>query len=560
MCNQEDEQIPKTIHDTNNAKTYTRQEFFGKGGFAKCYKIMDLITKQVYAGKIISKKLLSKNYQLKMSKEIDIHKSLSHKNIVKFYGSFEDQNFIYMILELCSKRSMIEFLQRRKKLTEPEVRYYLKQILEGVLYLHEKLIIHRDLKLANLFLNDNLEVKIGDFGLATKCKRKLKTYCGTPNYVAPEILNKQGHSFEVDVWSIGCIMYTLLCGNPPFETNSLRETCAKIKRCEYFLPPTISEPAASMIHQMLSPNPDYRPSISQLLELPFMNGYCPKILPTFSLTIAPRFNTFNDPYCRTPIVENKNLRKQSQYHQGEFTSFDCQYALPSTNEQCKNYLFTLLAQLRNLLKNRPQILATAEAEEMTDPDAQPFVWISKWVDSSNDYGFGYQLCDDAVGAMFQDSTKALLLPNKRNLLYFDSDGREYNHVLESIPPSLEKKIHILKEFIKYMDEHLEKAGASVRIQEFDNLSSIPHLHVWSRTSTAVIMQLTNGTVQINFVNHNKIILCPLMASVTHVKGPKAFRTYKFITISKQGCVYELLECLNYAYKKLNSLIPLLQLN
>lgn len=131
---------------------------------------------------------------------------------------------------------MMELHKRRKAITEPETRFYMKEILSGVSYLHAHKIIHRDLKLGNLFLGDGMHVKIGDFGLATRIEyngEKKKTLCGTPNYIAPEILTKKGHSFEVDVWSIGCIMYTLLIGKPPFETNSLRETYVRIKKCEY---------------------------------------------------------------------------------------------------------------------------------------------------------------------------------------------------------------------------------------------------------------------------------------------------------------------------------------
>lgn len=131
---------------------------------------------------------------------------------------------------------MMELHKRRKVLTEPETRYYMKQILSGVVYLHNNKIIHRDLKLGNLFLNDELQIKIGDFGLATKIEfdgERKKTLCGTPNYIAPEILNKKGHSYEVDIWSIGCIMYTLLIGKPPFETSTLKDTYDRIKRCDY---------------------------------------------------------------------------------------------------------------------------------------------------------------------------------------------------------------------------------------------------------------------------------------------------------------------------------------
>ncbi len=95
-------------------------------------------------------------------------------------------------------------------------------------YLHDRRIIHRDLKLGNLFINDEMQVKIGDFGLATTLDydgERKKTLCGTPNYIAPEMLEKKGHSFEVDIWAIGCILYTLLVGNPPFETQTLKVGC-----------------------------------------------------------------------------------------------------------------------------------------------------------------------------------------------------------------------------------------------------------------------------------------------------------------------------------------------
>lgn len=91
--------------------------------------------------------------------------------------------------------------------------------------MHEQRVIHRDLKLGNLFLNEKMHVKLGDFGLATQVEfdgERKKTLCGTPNYIAPEMLDKKGHSFEVDIWAIGCILFTLLVGKPPFETETLK--------------------------------------------------------------------------------------------------------------------------------------------------------------------------------------------------------------------------------------------------------------------------------------------------------------------------------------------------
>ncbi|CAH1102322.1 unnamed protein product [Psylliodes chrysocephalus] len=134
------------------------------------------------------------------------------------------------------KLQSMDLHKRRKFLTEPETRFYMKQIISGVHYLHHNRIIHRDLKLGNLFLNDDLIVKIGDFGLSAKIEyegERRKTLCGTPNYVAPEILTNKGHSFEVDIWSLGCIMYALLIGKSPFEASSLEETYNRITKCEY---------------------------------------------------------------------------------------------------------------------------------------------------------------------------------------------------------------------------------------------------------------------------------------------------------------------------------------
>lgn len=116
---------------------------------------------EITAGKIVPKSLLVKPHQReKMAQEITLHKTLSHQYVVKLFNFFEDSNFVYVILELCRRRSLMELHKRRKAITEPETRYFMKQILLGVQYLHNQKIIHRDLKLGNIFLNDDMEVNI----------------------------------------------------------------------------------------------------------------------------------------------------------------------------------------------------------------------------------------------------------------------------------------------------------------------------------------------------------------------------------------------------------------
>eukprot|EP00061_Rhincodon_typus_P015927 g43876.t1 len=154
-------EIPDILVNPKTMKRYVRGRFLGKGGFAKCYEISDMDTNEVFAGKIVPKTLLMKPHQReKMSMEISIHKSLNHANVVGFHGFFEDDDFVYVVLELCRRRSLLELHKRRKAVTEPEARYYLKQVILGGQYLHDNNVIHRDLKLGNLFLNDDMEVKI----------------------------------------------------------------------------------------------------------------------------------------------------------------------------------------------------------------------------------------------------------------------------------------------------------------------------------------------------------------------------------------------------------------
>ncbi|KAG8224873.1 hypothetical protein J437_LFUL006467 [Ladona fulva] len=577
--------IPEVIVDGKRKITYQRGRFFGKGGFAKCYEITDVNTKNVYAGKIISKQLLTKNLQKeKVTQEIEIHRSLNHKNIVHFHGYFEDSHNVYIVLELCRMRSLMELHKRRKMLTEPEVRFYLRQVLSGVQFLHNRRIIHRDLKLGNLFLNDNLEVKIGDFGLATRVTydgERKKTLCGTPNYIAPEVLCKKGHSYEVDTWSIGCIMYTLLVGKPPFETNSLNETYARIKRCEYRLPNTMLKTAARIIKKMLHPDPQKRAKIEELLaDEFFVNGYTPSQLPLSCLTMEPRFDTMEKtanlsirrPLFQVNAEENVKVGSPNPKMKDGAPNFVKDglpgphyfLGIPGSHSTVpynpKEHWQALYVQLSQVLRSNPAREGHIYHDDAEDPAAQPMVWVSKWVDYSYKYGFGYQLSDDSVGVVFNDNTKLIILANGKNLHYVDRERQEHYYTVTEYPPNLEKKMKLLHYFLRYMAENLLKAGATVAAIPSDNLARSPCLHEWFRTSQAVVMHLTNGTLQINFQDHRKLIMCPLMGAVTYIDEDKNFRTFRFSGIEKYGCSPGLAESLEFALKKVDRLLSITKEN
>eukprot|EP00116_Pleurobrachia_bachei_P019272 sb/3479534/ len=308
------------FRDERCGRAYKRGAFLGKGGFAKCYEVTDMESGEIFAAKVVSKTLLKKDHQReKMSQEIRIHRSLNHKNIVKFYSYFEDPDNVYMILELCRKKSLMEMHKRRQAVTEPETRFIMKQIIDSCIYLHKNKVIHRDLKLGNLFINDNMDVKLGDFGLATKVEflgERKRTLCGTPNYIAPEVLKKEGHSYEVDMWSIGCIMFTLLVGKPPFETNSLKDTYSKIKRNEFYIPPKLSNDAQILIVSLLRPEPSKRPSAEATLGHDFFTkGYLPPALPASCLMMPPHFDT-----RITAQLDARNRRPLNQINNGAATN------------------------------------------------------------------------------------------------------------------------------------------------------------------------------------------------------------------------------------------------
>ena len=279
-------------------------EFLGKGGFARVYKTrctdangnINLRTPPL-ATKVVEKSTLVKTHQKeKMALEIEIHKSLSHENICQFYLHFVDEKRIYVVLELCECFSLMELQKRRTLVSQPELRYFMKQIFCALAYLHNIQIIHRDLKLSNILLSKSMKCKLGDFGLATRVssnnENKRTTLCGTPNYIAPEVLNKVGHGKPADVWSSGCIMYALLIGKPPFETENLKSTYDKIKHNSYIMPTHVKNTTAGIIiKEMLRSKQSTRPTISKLLIHPFITqGFCPVSLPDSAMTTTPAFN------------------------------------------------------------------------------------------------------------------------------------------------------------------------------------------------------------------------------------------------------------------------------
>jgi polo-like kinase 1 len=187
--------VPAIIVDRLHKKNYQKGRYLGKGGSAVCYELIDTTTYRTYAGKIVRRRSLTTKLQNMLNDEIRLHRVMNHRNVVGFHSSFEDADLVYIVLELCRGSVQDLLNQRPNGLSEEFARRYCFQIIRGLVYIHHKGVIHGDLKPGNVFLGE--DIKVGDFGMATTASGLNMSVCGTPNYLAPEIIRRTGHSYEV---------------------------------------------------------------------------------------------------------------------------------------------------------------------------------------------------------------------------------------------------------------------------------------------------------------------------------------------------------------------------
>ncbi|KAM7206926.1 cell cycle serine/threonine-protein kinase CDC5/MSD2 [Rhypophila sp. PSN 637] len=281
--------IEPSSSDRKEGAVYQVGKLLGKGGFAICYDGKLAGTNKRYALKIV-KCQMPKKMEQKFQTELQIHSKMRQQNIVQFHRAFTFENCTYLVLELCPNGSLMDMVKRRKGLTEPEVRFYTVQIAGAIKYMHMKGIIHRDLKMGNIFLDKHMNAKIGDFGLAALLLTgkdyqimRRTTLCGTPNYIAPEILekDKKGHDHMVDIWSLGIIVFAMLTSKPPFQSSTTDEIYRRARNRDYEWPSPeysqkyISQEAKDLVATMLQ-DADLRPDPDTIVEHPFFtSGYMP---------------------------------------------------------------------------------------------------------------------------------------------------------------------------------------------------------------------------------------------------------------------------------------------
>ncbi|CAG5896726.1 unnamed protein product [Menidia menidia] len=596
-------ELAQVVTDTKTGRSYSKGKLLGKGGFARCYEMTDLSNNKMYAVKVIPQSRVSKPHQRDkvslisfwgswlerkenmITNEIELHRTLSHKHVVKFSHYFEDQENIYIFLELCSRKSLAHIWKARHTLTEPEVRYYLKQIISGLKYLHSRGILHRDLKLGNFFVNENMELRLGDFGLAAKL----------------ETVEQRKK-------------YTLMCGNPPFETLDLKETYKCIKEVRYNLPSSLSPAAQKLISGILQKNPSDRLTLDQILSHEFFKGYTPDKLPPSSCMMVPElhppspakkfftkmakslFGKRMTKVEKIPCEEKDDkdisklvsgivkcsINRQISYktvEANEVASPTGQVISPvplehtpaeeesrksmsrsfkgtmaSSSEPCEDVL-TPAAVSEAAVKVLNNCLANMPAANRNPPclsRPQSFLWVTKWVDYSNKYGFGYQLSNQSIGVLFNEGTHLSLCDQRKTVHYCLTNNEHFAFPTNALPVQLRSQKRIVDHMANYMEQNLMEGGD---LQCDEALSGPPPLLLqWVKTDHALVMLFNNGTLQVNFyTDHTKIILCKSSDDsylLTYISRERVSYTYLLSMLNEMGCTSELRHRLRYVVQLL----------
>uniref|UniRef100_A0A1J3D1T9 non-specific serine/threonine protein kinase n=1 Tax=Noccaea caerulescens TaxID=107243 RepID=A0A1J3D1T9_NOCCA len=285
MVNRQEEKKVEELRKGMRLGKYELGRTLGEGNFGKVKFARDTVSGQSFAVKIIDKsRIADLNFSLQIKREIRTLKMLKHPNIVRLHEVLASKTKINMVMECVTGGELFDRIVSKGKLTETEGRKMFQQLIDGISYCHSKGVFHRDLKLENVLLDAKGHIKITDFGLSALPQHfrddgLLHTTCGSPNYVAPEVLANRGYDGAAsDIWSCGVILYVILTGCLPFDDRNLAVLYQKICKGDPPIPRWLSPGARTMIKRMLDPNPVTRITVTGIKANEwFKHEYTPSI-------------------------------------------------------------------------------------------------------------------------------------------------------------------------------------------------------------------------------------------------------------------------------------------
>lgn len=254
-------------------------ESLGKGSFGLVQKIRRKGTHKVYALKSMHKQeVIDSNLVDQVELEIQVQRKLKHPNVLRLYKHFEDDENVYLLLEYCAKGELYQILRTQKfrRFSEPIAWRYFVMVANGLQYLHGNKIVHRDIKPENLLVNEEDVLKIGDFGWCAEFRVKRTTFCGTLDYLAPEMIQGKGHDHTLDIWSTGVLLYEMVVGRPPFQSTNHGHLISKILTLQLVFPYFVSNAVQDLVVRLLRHDPRERLPLAEALRHRWVSeGGCP---------------------------------------------------------------------------------------------------------------------------------------------------------------------------------------------------------------------------------------------------------------------------------------------
>ena len=212
----------------------------------------------------------------KVLQEVYILKKIKHSNVIRLLEVFESPKHLLIVMEYSDAGDLLKYVKVNGRLPEKKARFFFKSITYGLAHCHCRSVLHRDIKLDNILLDKDGGVKLCDFGVSKILKKDaiIKEQCGTPAYIAPEIISDEGYKgFSVDVWSLGVLLYAMVCGTVPFKATNMKELHTLINKGEFHFPNPVSEEVEDLIRHMLLKEKDGRISIPEVLNHPWVNTF-----------------------------------------------------------------------------------------------------------------------------------------------------------------------------------------------------------------------------------------------------------------------------------------------
>ena len=277
------EAVSKCLEPEPKLSDFQTLQELGVGSFGRVFLVMHKLTKAKYAIKAIDKRnknnIEGKPY---FRREIEIMYKIHHPNVVRLFGHFEDNQNCYFIMEYINQGNLYSLLEKQQNrcLDHKTAARVLKDLIKAVYYLHQMdpPIIHRDIKPENALLSEGLIMKLTDFGWSNYIDDSgdvRNTFCGTPIYLAPEMIRGTGHDEHIDIWCIGCLMYELLTGSPPFSGPSKEGLMLNILHMKITYPHNMNVDAKDLLQKILKQEPQQRISLPEMLKHPFFTKYFP---------------------------------------------------------------------------------------------------------------------------------------------------------------------------------------------------------------------------------------------------------------------------------------------